>query len=75
MDQNPKLFDSFEVVPEMEGMLPRVETEITLRDLFAAAVLSGAYGKLDFNCDSNEVARSAYAVADAMLQARAEKRG
>jgi hypothetical protein len=74
MTDNPKLFHrerSF-----MEGPL-EITTDITLRDLFAAAALTGIIAACDEPLGSSYepkmVSSDAYAVADAMLKERAER--
>lgn len=47
--------------------------EVTLRDTFAAAALSGLLGSREWPIDSGEAAAYCYRVADAMLRERAKK--
>ncbi len=61
---NPELFEG-----ESPGLL---QTDVTLRDLFAASVLHGLAGKTSTN-KAGRVAKVAYEFADAMLAER-EKR-
>ena len=71
---NPKLF---EWVAGPPGQHPQhFDTEITLRDLFAAAALAGNLSNAEIggpNATDAEQAKWAYHAADAMLAAREAK--
>lgn len=48
------------------------ETGMTMRDYFAAKAMQGMYARVNWQCD--DVARRAYEMADAMMEARDAKR-
>ena len=47
------------------------ETGMTMRDYFAAKAMQGMYARVNWQCD--DVARRAYEMADAMMEARDAK--
>ena len=67
--ENPPLFKSQFTVG---GRLTEVETEVTLRDLFAGMVAAGelSRGKTETRDDALKLAKGAYWLADALLAER-----
>ena len=59
--------------PDHECASTVIEEDFTLRDLFAAAALSGLWANDTLVMDSEDAAESAYLSADAMLAERAKK--
>jgi hypothetical protein len=47
---------------------------LTLRDQFAMAALTGLLSALEYGNPADHIAQQAYAAADAMLEARKEKK-
>jgi hypothetical protein len=47
------------------------ETGMTMRDYFAAKAMQGMYARVNWHCA--DVARKAYELADAMMEARRAK--
>lgn len=62
---NPTITEANHLVESSDG-------DFTLRDLFAAAYLSGMFGNtdVDITSDCDIFAEAAYLLADAMLEAR-----
>lgn len=78
--KNPKLFDAAFTAPEHSVTDTHLETDITLRDLFAASALGGVLNNnsllslvpKDISM-SEWASRNAYIYADAMLEERRKK--
>ena len=62
-------------VPPTGGVIVKHPTkELTLRDQFAMAALTGLLAALEYDTPADRIAEQSYAAADAMLEARKEKK-
>ena len=64
--------------PQLDGVklndpVAAVPNQVSLRDMFAIAVLSGLSANPDFKGDAKHYATRAYIYADAMLEERGQK--
>ena len=68
--KNPPLFQPSEWTTDVPEIPVVAVTDITLRDLFAAAALAGMLGNPDADGTPEAFSKWAYVYADAMLAAR-----
>ena len=77
MSENPKLFESksYPIHATVQPSFEVLSTDITLRDLFAAAALSNMRLPADYSTGPHNAmaAERSYQLADAMLAERAKR--